>query len=136
MDPTRFIQSRFAIFEESAGLVQVESEPSEATTVFRRVSDLAMTVHEAGGSPAALVQMPPAARPAEAFFVAAVLLVLSARPEIWPPNAQARVFTLEAQFFEHPGADNRGVLCEWTANGEHRILALRSRLSAKDFFAP
>src|SRR5207248_2003874 len=52
MEPTRFIQSRWSsIFEEWAGLAPKE-RPGEPM-VFRRVSDLSMSVHSVAGRPTA-----------------------------------------------------------------------------------
>jgi hypothetical protein len=120
MEPTRFIHSRWTMFEEMVGLIQRESDPFRDGMVFRRVADLTMSTQEVAGRPVALVQMPTPEQPVEVFFVAVALLASPAHPGSWPRDVQARVFTLEAEFSEHPGEGTTGVVCEWTKEGEHR----------------
>jgi len=113
-DPTRFIQSRWCmIFEDIAGLAG--GVRLGMPTVFRRVSDLSMSVHHLAGKPAALIQMPKPEQPPEAFFVGVVLLADVNRPNDWPRDAKARVMTLEMFSELHP---SQGLLCEWTT-GSH-----------------
>jgi hypothetical protein len=121
-DPTRFIQSRWCGFEEKEGLIERPSDPFRM--VFRRVSDLTMSIEEVAGRPVALVQMPTPERPVEAFFVAVVLLAQTAPVEDWPSDVRARVFTLEANFPENAGRGRAGVICEWTNEGVHHNLRL------------
>ena len=116
-DPTRFLQSRWhAIFEPDYGLVTDESVDPIATPkskyVFRRVSDLSMTLHDVGGGRAALVRMPPPEQSPEAYFVCIL-------------ETGARVITLEYTREElaskHEG--DQGIICEWVregASGIHR----------------
>jgi hypothetical protein len=74
MEPTRFIQSRWMMFEQTSGLVNPGSDAPDEGMGFRRVSDLRMSLHELGGRTGALIEMPPAEQPAEACFIAMVLL--------------------------------------------------------------
>jgi hypothetical protein len=124
MEPTRFIHSRWTMFEEQAGLIKVEGDPAHGGMVFRRVSELAMSLHVVADKPVALVQMPTPEKPGEASFVAAALQASSADTKSWPPDSGARVFTLESlhteMYPELPDARQRGVFCEWTKSGEHR----------------
>lgn len=119
MDPTRFLHSRWSMFEEMSGLSQGAGGLFRAEIVFRRVSDLAMSMEAAIGRPVALVKMPPPEGAAGAFYVAVVLLGSAANPGRWPRDVQARVFTLEAQVAEAPGDVRKGVLCEWKRDGSH-----------------
>lgn len=125
MEPTRFVQSRWAMFEEMAGLVQQEKGSSNDGMAFRRVSDLEMTIADVCGRPAALVQMPAPERPNEAFFLCAVLLTDS-DPTVWRPDVQARVFTLEASFERNEFGREIGILCEWASDGKHKNHAIET----------
>jgi len=124
MEPNRFIHSRWIMFEEAAKLVPGGCDPSRSDFVFRRVSDLSLSMIDLGSRPAVLVQMPSPEQVAEAFYVAAVLLSESRRPESWPPDVPARVFTLEEMFPDNSNPIRRGVLCEWTKEGQHRNLGM------------
>ncbi len=53
-------------------------------------------------------------------FVATVLLVSPEKPEEWPEDVQARVFTLEAPVPDGELPANLGVFCEWAPDGGHR----------------
>ena len=118
MEPTRFIHSRWsAIFE--AGLTAQQADPFRGGAVFRRVSDLTMSIQELGGRASALIEMPVPEQPVEAYFVCVVLLASASHASSWPRDVEARVFTLEAEFSECPG-DKTGVVCEWTREGKHR----------------
>jgi hypothetical protein len=119
MEPTRFIQSRWTMFEENAGLVKRESDPFKHGLVFRRVLDLTMSIHELGGRAGALIRMPVPEQALEAFFVGVVLLAPAAQAATWPRDVQARVFTLEAEFGAPSVAGPTGLVCEWTRGGEH-----------------
>ena len=55
----------------------------------------------------------------EAYFVCVVLLAPAPQVESWPVDVEARVFTLEAEQTQRPGATT-GILCEWTPDGSHR----------------
>lgn len=123
MDPTRFIHSRWGMFEGIAGLFPRQIVPPEGGRIFRRVSDLTMTVQELAGHPIALVKMPEPERPPDAFFVAVALLAPAANSENWPRDVQARVFTLEVgDPAQVPVA--KGVFCEWAKDGQHRNFGL------------
>jgi hypothetical protein len=120
MEPTRFIHSRWTIFEENANLIPKPVDPINGDIIFRRVAELTMSIHEVDGRPVALVQMPKPEKQALAFLVAVVLLAPAANPENWPRDVQARVFTLEAEDPQSPQAGRTGVFCEWTKAGEHK----------------
>jgi len=119
LEPTRFIHSRWTMFEERAGLIERESDPFKHGLVFRRVSDLTLVIHELGGRASALVQMPTPEQALEAFFIGVVLLAPAAQAAAWPRDVQARVFTLEAEFGAPSGVGTTGLVCEWTRQGEH-----------------
>ena len=133
MEPTRFIQSRWQMFEENTGLIKVEGDPVNGGMLIHRISDLAMSIHVLADKPVALVQMPSPEQPCEAYFVAAALLASSTATQGWPADARARVFTLES--FHHalypdlPDARERGVFCEWDKSGEHRNFGFSIRVS-------
>lgn len=134
MEPTRFIHSRWTMFEEMAGLVQRENDLLREGMVLRRVSDLTMLTQEVAGRPVALVQMPTPEQPVEAFFVAMALLASPAHPESWPRDVQARLFTLEAaDVSEHAGEGKMGVVCEWTKELRHRNLGCGVRAERDAF---
>lgn len=120
MDPTRFIQSRWCMMEERAGLLP---EPANAQELlnrpFRRVMDLEAALETIAGKSAAIIQMPTPEDPPEntlarplAWFVAVVQM----------QSDSARCFTLE-RTLATAGSDARfaayGLLCEWIAQ-EHR----------------
>ncbi len=126
MEPTRFIQSRWMMFEQTAGLVNPGSDAADEGIGFRRVSDLRMSLHELGGRAGALIEMPPAEQPAEACFIAAVLLAAGTDATAWAPDVRARVFTLEAMAGEPSGLAKACVICEWTSDQQHR----NSRMTA------
>ncbi len=133
-EPTRFIQSRWTMFEEMAGLTKRETDPLKDGMVFRRVSELTMTTLEVAGKPAALVQMPTPEQPVEAFFVAVVLLASPAHPEEWPRDVSARVFTLEAACSPTPPREApKGIVCEWTKTGDHRNFGIGIRADRDAF---
>jgi len=123
VEPTRFIQSRWTMFECITGLIPMP-DPSSNDLPLRRVSELSMTVRNVAGYPVALVKMPEPERPAEAFFVAAALLAPAANPESWPRDVQARVFTLESSPFKHVENGKAGSFCEWAKVDQHRNFAL------------
>lgn len=130
-DPTKFIQSNWCMFEETAGLVKAEGDPFKEGMVFRRVTDLSMSVFEVGNRLVALVTMPPPERSPEAFFVAAVLETSEVAHSNARGGVRARVFTLEAVSSDkHPG---EGVVCEWTDDGEHRNWGIGNRVDRDTF---
>jgi hypothetical protein len=133
--PTRFIHNRWTMFEEMEGLIQIESDPLKDGMIFRRVSDLTMSIQEVAGRTIALVQMPTPEKPVEVFFVAVALLASPAQPESWPRDVKARVFTLEAEVSEHLDAGKTGMVCEWTKEGEHRNFGFGIR-AERDAFLP
>ncbi len=124
MEPTRFIHSRWTMFEQMAGFIPPNSDPSWRGLPFRRVAELSMSTHHSAGRPLALVQMPSPEQPAGAFFVACTLLASAARPESWPHDAQARVLTLEAKLSPSAAEIGTGLVCEWTRDGDHRNFGL------------
>src|SRR5713101_6578141 len=102
-EPTRFIQSRWSmIFEDMIGVAPKGRDESKEGVLFRRVSDLTMTIQELAGKATALVNMPTPEGPTAAFFVGVVLSASTAKPETWPRDVEARVFTLEAEVEECP----------------------------------
>ena len=123
MDPTRFIQSRWGLYEGAVGLAAWKTG-SGKDLVFRRVTDLSLTLHQVAGHPVGLVRMPPPEAPLQAFFVAVVLLAPADAPERWPADARARLFTLEAEMDRPLGSEARGVLCERSTVG-HRCIGMR-----------
>lgn len=123
VEPTRFIQSRWTLFEAITGLIPMP-DPSSNELPLRRVSELSMTVQDVAGHPIALVKMPEPEQRAEAFFVAAALLAPTANPESWPRDVQARVFTLESSPFKHLENGKAGSFCEWAKADQHRNFGL------------
>ena len=120
IDPTRFIHSRWsAIFEQRWELEPPRRNDSEGGIVLRRVTDLTMSLEEISQQPAALIQMPIPERSPQAYFICAVLLAPASRVEFWPADVEARVFTLEAEVTDRPGAKT-GIFCEWRKDGTHR----------------
>jgi hypothetical protein len=119
-DPTRYIQSRWAMFEAEATATSVNDWFDRMNVkVFRRLADLSMSVHEFAGWPIALIRMPMPEQGPGAFFIAVVLLASMSKRDLWPEDVQARVFTLERELDDdHPG---EGVICEWTKEGTHRL---------------
>ena len=121
-DPTRFIQSNWNMFEERSGLVQSGGNIFKDGLAFRRVSDLTMSTLDVADRKVALVQMPAPEQMCEAFFVAVVLLASPAHPESWP-DAQARIFTLEAALTQEedrsgpPFELKTGFVGEWIKDG-------------------
>ena len=93
LEPVRFIQSRWMLFEETAGLIPLE--PVLSNRVFRRVSDIGLQIGHLEGSPTAMITMPPPGELAEAFAVTVILMTHSLSPESWARNVEARIFTLE-----------------------------------------
>ena len=125
VEPTQFIHSRWSvIFEKRYGLNPRGSDPA-IMPVFRRVSDLCMSIQELDGRPSALVQMPKPEQSPQAFFVCAVLLAPVLQASSWSRDVQARVFTLEA--VQDPGDGNIGVICEWSREDMHDNYGLRVR---------
>ncbi len=125
MEPTLFIHTRwYAIFEPRAGLVTPESvfAPINTVHVFRRVSDLSMSLQTVSNARAALVQMPAPERATEAYFVC----VVDAGPA-------ARVFTLEAECPTSAQTGNQGLVCEWTAEGRHDNFGLGITVDSGSF---
>ncbi len=125
MEPIRFLHSRWSMFEEASGLSQGAGGLFRGEFVFRRVSDLSMSMEVAVGRPVALVKMPPPEGAPGAFYVAIVLLESAANPAGWSRDVQARVFTLEAQVADAPGEVRKGVLCEWKRDGSRGNLGRR-----------
>ncbi len=119
MEPVRFIHSRWTLFEEVAGLIPRSGFPTAESVLFRRVTALSMSVEQWMGRPVALVRMPVPEHPANAICVVVVLLASIDRPENWPRDVQARVFTLEAVELDSGLERERGLLCEWTGEGQH-----------------
>ena len=119
MDPTRFIQSRWTLFEEKAGLAPSSLESFKTGVVrSRRLTDLSMSLHEVDGHPAAVIQLPEPETAGLAHFVAVVLLAPAARPEEWPGNVRARIFALERNILQSSG-ENTAVLCEMPNSTRH-----------------
>lgn len=119
MEPTRFIQSRWLMFEQDAKLVPIVGDPVNGGFVFRRIAELSMSLQVVADKPVALVQMPKPEMPASAFFIAVVLLASPANPQSWPRDVQARVFTLEDVDADLSKAHEHGVVCEWESGGKH-----------------
>lgn len=119
LEPVRFIHSRWTMFEEMVGLVEPENEPIDEGMVFRRVSDLTLSLRELDGRAAVLVQMPLPEAPTEAFFVGIVLLAPAVGWATWSPDVQARVFTLEARAQSAVRVGAMALICEWTQTGGH-----------------
>ena len=119
MEPTRFIHSRWIIFEMRMEMAR-GGPGLDPGTVFRRISDFTMSTHEVAGRPIALVQMPMPEKPVEAYLVAVALLAPAAHAESWSRDVQARVFTLEAEVHRPPEKGGIGVFCEWTKDGTHK----------------
>ena len=140
MNPVRFVQSRWSmIFEVASGLAPQGRDETKDGILFRRVSDLTMTTHVLADRAVALVQMPGPERPAEAWFVAAILPASPMNLKDWPPDLEARVFTLESlDAGMHPelsDARQRGVFCEWTKIGEHRNFGFDIRAEPDAFLS-
>ena len=116
IDCTKFIQARWQMMEERAGLV--EQQPRHARPLrFRRVTDLSAWKQEICRHPALWVKMPEPEHSPQAYFVSAVLLVSASRPfDEWPGDAVGRLFTLERTVDNH---GSNGVLCEWDRSGDH-----------------
>lgn len=119
MDPDRFIHNVWGYFEKRTGLVPEEPHPERSGLVFRRVTDLSMSLLGIDGKTAFLVRMPQPERIPEAYFVAIVFLTEGAQVRNWPKDLKARVITLEDSELERPDGLARGVLCEWNAQGKH-----------------
>lgn len=119
MDPDRFIHNVWGYFEKSTGLVPEEPHPERNGLVFRRVTDLSMSLLGIHGKTAFLVRMPKPERILEAYFVAIVFLTDGMQVRSWPKDLKARVITLEDSELERPDGLARGVLCEWDAQGKH-----------------
>lgn len=141
-DPTRFVQARWQMFENAAGLRAYGDTPERM--LFRRVADLTAWSGTTGENPAVFVQMPLPEGPACAFYLAVVLLVpvsvlkpaqvamqdyvSGASPELdqrllAPLRvAPCRYFTLEKSLGLEGTADEwkLGSFCEWTRDGSHR----------------
>lgn len=116
MDPTTFIQSRWSMFTDMiGGPAPGPKGPFPSDLVFRRVTDLSMSIQEVNDQASALVAMPRCYRPPEAYFVCIVLDAIAAHVGSWPHDVPARVFTLEFGSTQQPA----GVICEWTAAGQH-----------------
>jgi len=128
MEPTLLIHGAWKLFEEKTELIKKESG-----SVFRRVSDLTMSIEDVAGWPVVLIQMPRPEKPPEAFFVAVALLSLAHTPDSWPRDVQARIFTLEAKYPEYQITDKHGMVCEWTKDVNHRNFGF-SVLAEKDAF--
>jgi hypothetical protein len=131
MEPTRFVQSRWALYERVAGLVERKDGPW-ADLVFRRVTDLDLTLHQVAGHPVALVRMPTPEGPLQAFLVAVMLLGPADAPEQWPADARARLFTLEAEVEWATGCEMKGVVCERT-DVSHKFIGLKVRAETEPF---
>jgi hypothetical protein len=123
------------IFEEQVGLSPKGRDESKDGMLFRRVSDLCMTIQELAGMPAALVEMPLPEQMAEAFFVCIVLCASTAATVAWPRDVLARVFTLErSDTGQSSSADaSNGLLCEWTKEGKHQNYGLNVRAARDEF---
>jgi hypothetical protein len=106
-------------FEDALGLVK-RAQPGEPI-LFRRVSDLDMSLAVLDGKPATLIQMPRPERPPEAFFACVVLLAEARRPDLWPRDVQVRIFTLELELDSHGSS---GLICEWLKDGAHHNFGL------------
>ena len=125
MEPTRFIHSRWSTIFDPASRPGLNVDVFSETVVFRRVSDLKMSLHDVGGRAGAIIEMPLPEHPGEAFFIGVVLLAPIAEPAKWSTDAKARVFTLEATTEQVVGtlglrlAEGLGVLCEWTKEVVH-----------------
>ena len=133
MEPCRFIQSRWAtMFERALGLTE-KFQAGDQGPVFRRVSDLSMSVQTLGGRASALIQLPPPENPTEAYFVCAVLMAPAASCSTWPRDTAARIFTLEAMMPDASMRGNGGILCEWTKTGSHQNMGLAIPAQAGPF---
>lgn len=119
VDPSRYIQTRWMLFEESTGLVAPDSNPEKNGILFRKVTDLTMTFQQVQGMPTMIVRMPHPERMPEAYYLAIVLLTQASNPRAWPQDLKARVFTLEHSDLLGPDGLAYGVLCEWTPEGKH-----------------
>lgn len=114
--PTRFIQSRWTMFENLAGQVPrpgLLAMLLGRKVTFRRVTDLSMALYTLGCGPLALIRMPPPEGPTQAYYIGIVLLADSA-------PARVRYFTLELIDRDTPTANVAGVICEWIPDGTHR----------------
>jgi hypothetical protein len=140
-DPTRFIQARWQMFEDVAGLRPYGDTPERL--LFRRVTDLTAWHEFVGGHPALVIQMPVPEGPACAFYLTVVLLVsesafqaADAALRAYTPEAPeqfdqrllaplrtapCRYFTLEKSLGLEGTAEELklGILCEWTRDGSH-----------------
>lgn len=116
MDPTRYLQARWGLFEQQVGLVEPPRDIFSGM-VFRRVTDLTMSIVSEAATQVALIQMPLPEGPVQAYFVA---VVPGGRlpPEQWDNALQARVFTLESMLDVAREPGGKAVLCEW-AGGSH-----------------
>lgn len=147
VDPSRFVQARWQMFERLAGQ-QPLLGPAEDGPVFRRVGDLTASAEETAGQPAIFMQMPTPEESAGAFFVMVVLLTPLDPFRVFeaalgramfhsgPPvdeNVLAalrltpcRYFTLErsAALQGTDRAREIGSLCEWTSKGLHHNFGL------------
>ena len=132
-DPTRFIHSRWsANFEEMIGLAGPPGDPFGQDMVFRRVTDLTMSIQELAGRASALIEMPTPEQPVEAYFACIVFQGCPSLASSWPRDLPARVFTLEAEFSDRPEGKT-GIVCEWTKGGEHRNFGLGVRADRNAF---
>jgi hypothetical protein len=134
MDPTRFIQSRWDMFENRIGLAPTPGDRMPEQ-LFRRVEDLTMTTAKLHSRAGALVRMPNPEHPTEAFFVGIVLEGLADDVRKWPRDVQARVFTLEAEINREAQSEPTGVVCEWSRDETHLNHGIMVSASSEAFRA-
>ncbi len=133
IDPTKYIQARWQMFEQNAGVGQLPTNPLQPGYMIRRVTDLGMDVNSILDRPVAIVRMPIPEAAAQAYFVAVVPVMEGLTPAEWPEDFRVRVFTLEATLDAPRLPGTQAILCEWGADGTH---ANRGRLlpaTADDF---
>lgn len=156
VEPTRFIQARWQMFEKMAG-IQPPFGPPGQPMIFRRVRDLKAWAQAVAGCQTLFVEMPVPEGPTCAFFIAVALLapleafqaadaaiqdhVFHSGPQpedaLLAPlrGASARCFTLERSAALE--GDDRvlqvGGFCEWTSDGEHRNSGVHLSATRKMF---
>lgn len=155
VDPTMYIQARWAMIEQQAigGLPALFLQ-----RIFRRVTDLEAFTAEVAGHPALFIKLPVPEMSPQAFFAAAVLKTstdafrkveesiqkyiqgdgigaLPAEADPAPINAAgARFFTIErSSAYQGEEALKTGVFCEWTAAEAHLNSGLRVAVTQEKF---
>ena len=92
-----------------------ENCDSEGSASFD-ISDVGITTLRIKGYPGILVNMPPPADTAEAYF-AGILLKIDTNTDTHPENPEVAYITLEKG--NNPYEAERTVLCGWTTDGTH-----------------